>query len=247
MKKHFPLMMVVALWSILGAACSPASSPATSTPPPKPTQKASSPTSSPPTAAPTATSAPTATVAPFYTEDFANPQSGWEHYAMRDGVMDYQDGQYRMWIKTPNVLWVEAVKMENGQPTWIEVKDAILTVDAHFQKGPDDAVFGLRCQEYVFLITPTGKFGIAHMPMGIDSLQWVGEGLQPAEAIHRGTETNHLRAECVGNALRFSVNGQLLAEATAENRESGTVGLAAGALQHAGADVLFDNFQVYQP
>ncbi len=184
---------------------------------------------------------------PLYSDDFSNPESGWEHYAMRDALMDYQDGQYRMWIKTPNILWVEAAERKNGQMHWPEVDDAIIVADVQFQDGPAESVFGLRCETFVFLITPQAEFGIAKMPLGVDSLEWLGQGLQPSEALHPGKAPNHLQAECVGDTLRFSANGVPLAEVTVEKRAGGTVGLVAGALQNSGTDVLFDNFQIFQP
>ena len=66
-------------------------------------------------------------------------------------------------------------------------------------------------------------------------------------AIRQGNQTNHLRADCDGSALRFYVNGVLVGEASDSDFTSGYSGLIAYALDIQSFDVVFNNFQITEP
>ena len=71
--------------------------------------------------------------------------------------------------------------------------------------------------------------------------------MQASPVINRGTNVNHLRADCVGDRLTLYVNGEKLAEATDATLTHGDVGLLAGAFSQPGVDIIFDNFVAIQP
>jgi len=66
-------------------------------------------------------------------------------------------------------------------------------------------------------------------------------------AIRQGNQTNRLRADCDGSALRFYVNNVFVGEANDSDFTSGYSGLIANALDAQGFDVVFNNFQITEP
>ena len=55
---------------------------------------------------------------------------------------------------------------------------------------------------------------------------------------------NVLRAECVGNTLRLSVNGYVLGEINDDNHASGRLGLSVDSFEGSYSEVAFDNLVV---
>jgi hypothetical protein len=99
---------------------------------------------------------------------------------------------------------------------------------------------------YFLRITSDGYYGISKLVDGEESLLG-SEELQSSSQIKTGTETNRLRADCVGNTLTLYANGQVLASVTDDSLTGGDVGLIAGTFDQAGNDARFDNFVVYRP
>ena len=58
---------------------------------------------------------------------------------------------------------------------------------------------------------------------------------------------NHLRADCVGNKLRFYVNFTEIASVQDDDLSSGDIGVLAGSFSQPGVDVSFDHFVAIQP
>ena len=69
----------------------------------------------------------------------------------------------------------------------------------------------------------------------------------PHSAIAQGSAPNHIRAECSGDRLSLTVNGELVSEGRADAWAEGDVALFVGAYAVAGVEVRFDNFSVIQP
>lgn len=211
----------------------PLTSTATSTPLPEPTA--------------TETPAPTPTPAPvvLYEDAFANPDSGWERYRQFDGILDYEEGAYRMRIEADaNIFWVNA-----GQ----EFAGAQIDVDVQRLTGPDGDLFGIICRldlttydYYLLAITGKGEAGIAKYVGG--TLTWLDGGAPKANpAVNPGNAENHLRARCAGDLLTLTVNGQEVLTVQDGDLAQGDVGLAAGTTAGPGTDVLFDNFVISAP
>lgn len=181
----------------------------------------------------------------LYQDDFFDPASGWESYREADGMLDYEDGKYRMQIPVPNnTYWVAAN---------IDYTDVIIEADAVRNGGPLDNVYGLMCrldydtnEAYMFLITSKGYYGIA---------KWTNLGLELfgntdyvfSDAIFTDERENHLRVECYGDQLSLSVNGQTLLKVNDNTLKKGDIGFAAGTTGESGTDILFDNLVVYAP
>ena len=223
--------------------------PATEAPTEAPTTVPTAPAVDTPTPEPSPTLAPEPTEAPpqviLFQDDFGDPDSGWEHYRQVDGVLDYEEGGYRMWADTPSQLfWVNA---------GLEAADVRIDVDATRREGPAVDRFGVLCRleftnwsYYAFLITSDGRYGVGKV--AANQLQLIGmDDLASSGAINQGLATNHLRADCVGDTLTLTVNGEMLVQVQDDSLASGDVGLLAGTFDEAGADILFDNLVVYAP
>ena len=251
---HLPTVIVLACLAL--PACQPAlpstAEPAIPQPAPTKAIQVEAPTPLPPTMAPTEPPLPTDTPLPpptpaltmIYQDDFSDPNSGWEHYREGDGILDYEDGRYRMLVQQPeNTYWVNAKQVYDN---------AIIEVDAARKEGPEENVYGVMCRldsnyhAYMFVISSAGNYGIARWA----NLQFelLGSGvMQPGSTIRTGNENNHIRAACVGSLLSLSVNGEELLVVNDDRIPSGDTGLVAGTRGTPGVDIIFDNFTIYQP
>jgi hypothetical protein len=189
---------------------------------------------------------PTATPEPIilFEDDFSDPNSGWEHYNEVDGVLDYHEGGYRMWVNNPdNLFWVNANQ---------EFTDVRIEVNAQRIDGPLANQYGLMCRldenfnYYAFLITSEGYFGIGKQ---VDfQFQWLGaEDWQFSDVINGAEDRNQIRADCSGDTLALFVNGQLLLEVQDDSIQGDDSGLMAGTVGEAGTDILFDDFRLLEP
>lgn len=179
-----------------------------------------------------------------FQDDFSRPISGWDRYYDATYSSDYHEGGYRIHVLEPNTdAW--AVPR-------LDFADVQIEVDATKLSGPDDNVYGVLCRYkdarnfYFFLVSSDGYSGIGVYKDGRRRLL-TDESLLPSEAVNRGDDLNHIRADCNGFQLRLFVNGILVAEAQAAEWPSGDVGLIAGTYGQPGAEILFDNFSVLQP
>jgi hypothetical protein len=206
-----------------------------------------------PTQTDTVAPAPTLTEAPaptpltiLYQDDFEDVDSGWERYREFDGTLDSHEGGYRMQIPVDdNLFWVNA-----GQEDLVDVR---VEVDALRLGGPEANQFGLMCRlslqtygYYAFVITSQGEYAILKH-VGLENLFLGNDDFQTSDVILLGDQSNHIRADCVGDTLSLYVNGELLLSVQDDEYQQGDVGLAAGTTGEPGTDIFFDNFVVYQP
>jgi hypothetical protein len=131
----------------------------------------------------------------------------------------------------------------------LDLADTSSEVTALKVGGERDNRFGLICRAvdasnfYTFIISSDGYWGIGKVKG--DRYQLLGsDALQPSQAIRQGSATNALRADCVGDTLRFYVNGQKLGEVQDGEFTTGDVGLIAGSYDDAGVDIRFDDFSL---
>lgn len=180
----------------------------------------------------------------LFKDDFSNTNSGWDKVVTENGVTDYDNGAYRIYVN------------ETNTDTWanpgLDFGDVQIEVDATKQAGPEDNDFGVMCraksssQYYFFIISSDGYYGIGKV--NGDQQQLLGaDSLQPSEAIRQGNATNHIRAACIGSELSLTINDQLLFSVSDADFSSGDVGLIAGTFAEPGTDIYFDNFEVLKP
>ena len=180
----------------------------------------------------------------LYHDDFSDPSSGWRETVSSNGSLGYADGSYRMLVQSPGYdLW-----SVSGQT----YRDVQIEADAARLAGPLNNRFGLICRFqdmndfYVFFISSDGYYTIGKIKNGTASL--LGQEMMAYSSfIQQGDAPNHLRFDCIGDTLKGSVNGQLLAITTDSDFSGGDAGLIAGAFDESGVEVSFDNFVVYKP
>ena len=201
----------------------------------------------PASAAPTRPVPEAATTLPsgalIFEDDFSDPNSGFDRRAVAEGITDYNADGFRMVVNTPQANFWSTAKRD--------LADVRLEVDEGRLGGPDENRVGLICRYtnnsyYFFIITHDGFYAIGLFKDGQAALLGQTE-MQASPVINRGTNVNHLRADCVGDRLTLYVNDEKLAEATDATLTHGDVGLLAGAFSQPGVDIIFDNFVAIQP
>lgn len=180
----------------------------------------------------------------LFQDDFSDPSSGWDRVSVEDGITDYADGVYRIFVNTINTdVWANPE---------LNFSDASIEVDATKVGGSDNNDFGVLCRYadadnfYFFIISSDGYYGIGKLLDGEQKLIGV-DAMPPSEAIKQGDASNHLRADCIGSKLSLYVNGEFLAQYEDSDLASGDVGLIAGTIDAPGTDIHFDNLQVLKP
>ncbi len=181
----------------------------------------------------------------LFSDDFNDPDSGWDRYSDEDGSTDYYDEGYRILITIERQLF-----WANPYRNFIDVR---IEVDADLIGGSEDNSLGVICRYedidnfYALVISSDGYYGIRKRIDGGDLEILDDDSLRFSDAIHLGGERNHITAECIGNSLRLFANGVLLKEVTDSDISSGDVGLIASTFDAPTTDILFDNFVVYAP
>ena len=180
----------------------------------------------------------------LFQDDFSDTSSGWDRVNVTDGITDYEDGVYRIFVDIDNTdYWANP---------GLNFTDTIIEVNATKVGGPEDNDFGLICRHqdtgnfYIFLISSDGFFGILRVINGEQELLGLDE-MEYSEAIKTGNVTNIIRADCIGSALTLYANGTQLITVEDSSLEAGDVGLLAGTFDTPGADIHFDNYVVRQP
>jgi len=180
----------------------------------------------------------------LFQDDFSDPESGWDRVIVADGVTDYSDGVYRIFVNTSNTdVW--------SNPN-LDFTDVRIDVETTKVGGDDDNDYGVVCRYqdsenfYFFVISSDGYYGVGKVSAGLQQLIGV-DSMPPSEFINQGNASNILRADCVGSKLSFYVNNEQLGEYEDTDFTSGDVGLIAGTFDSSGVDIHFDNFMVSRP
>jgi hypothetical protein len=193
----------------------------------------------------TSVSVSTAAAKPLFSDDFSDPSSGWDRVNDEEGINDYSNGGYRIFVNKLNwYFW--------SNPG-LQFTDVVIDVDAQKTAGPDENDYGIICRYqdeqnfYFFTIGSDGFYSISKILNGEESLIGMNEMQFNDTSIKLGGVPNHLKAECVGSNLTLTVNGTVLADVKDTELTSGDVGLIAGTYDKPGVDILFDNFVVTRP
>jgi hypothetical protein len=170
--------------------------------------------------------------------------SGW--YTLEEDIFgfEYAQGGYRIYV---NLL---------DTPIWSvrqrELADVRLEVDVSRTGGPENGYFGVVCrfnQEernyYALVISGDGSYAIARTEN--NEFEFIQEGAAPAGVIKSGDAANRVVADCMGDTLTLSANGQQLASIEDGDFETGWIGLIAGTRDQPGIVALFDNLIVLKP
>ena len=178
----------------------------------------------------------------LFQDEFENNATGWDRVLNENGIMDYDQGSYRILVQQPTMnFWSTPEK---------NFRDVRVEADVIRLNGPDENRVGLICRYqagdyYFFIISNDGFYAIGKFIGGNTILLGQSE-MQSSEFILTNS-INHLRADCIGNTLTFFVNFNQVASVQDTDFPSGDVGLLAGSFSEAGVDVSFDHFVVMQP
>lgn len=180
----------------------------------------------------------------LFQDDFSDPTSGWDRVSVEDGITDYYEGVYRIFVNTINTdVW--------SNPK-LDFSDTRIEVEMTKVGGSDNNDYGVLCRYqdvdnfYFFMISSDGYYGIGKVSDGVQALIGM-EAMLPSEVIRQGDATNRLRADCIGSKLSLYVNGEFLVQHEDSDLQSGDVGLIAGTIDAPGTDIHFDNFKVLKP
>jgi hypothetical protein len=183
----------------------------------------------------------------LFSDDFSDPGSGWDRFQNENGVTDYANVGYLIYVKSANIIkW--------ANPSRNFQNNVRIEVDAGMSAGPDNNAFGLICRYqdpdnfYYFYISSDGFGGIGKKENGLYSIISSSDGkLLKIDGVHLGAATNHLRADCIDSTLTLYVNETQVATTTDSAFTAGDVGLIARTYDTGGTDILFTNFYVYKP
>jgi len=236
----------------------------TPTPPPTATPESvlPTPTSVPPTSTevpPTvtavpveSTSTPPATATPrpetsgtrLWQDDFEGVENWFSGSKEDSYTFEFLNGAYRIY----NNLLGSIVWSIRGD-TYTDIR---LEVDVMKQDGPKDGYFGLICRYvdaknyYALVISSNATAGIVKMENS--KLNFIQQGELPADLLNAKDEYNRVRADCIGSSLTLYVNAKKVIETQDSGFASGDVGIGVGnQYKDAGIDVIFDNFEIWQP
>lgn len=193
---------------------------------------------------PTPTPRPDTTVVRIWRDDFEGEENWYTGSKEDSYTFEYVNGAYRIYNNLLNsIVW--SVRGD----TYTDVR---LEVDAKKLKGPEDGYYGLICRfvdsknYYALVINAGNYFGIARMQNG--KLGFIQQGEISDKLLKARDEYNRIRVDCIGPILTLYVNDNKVVDAQDDSFASGDVGIGTGnTLEQSGIDVLFDNFEIWQP
>lgn len=182
----------------------------------------------------------------YFQDDFSNNITGWPMVRTDEGITDYENAIYRIFVNEENQDFF-------ATPGLSLQSNVRVDVDATKVGGSDDNDFGVICRYqdnnnlYQFVISSDGYVGIMKWVDG--SLHNIGaDTLIEHPAVNMGNAHNHISAECNGDTLTLYVNGQQVSSVQDTSfLNGGDVGVFAGTYDDPGTDIHFDNFVVSAP
>lgn len=177
-----------------------------------------------------------------YEDDFSD-SSSWYVESNENHDWFYEDGEYRVLIKSANLASWQVI------PSFEVLTDLILEADARLVSGPKDSHYGLgfRVQNtdnfYLFLVSGNGYYYVGKR---IND-QWAAlKSWTKSAYIETGNSTNHLKVVCKGSKIAVYVNGHHLTTITDKSFNHGRVGVIVDTTE-PNANFAFDNLKVYRP
>ncbi|HSN93500.1 MAG TPA: hypothetical protein VLR89_00400 [Anaerolineaceae bacterium] len=171
-------------------------------------------------------------------EDFSYELSGWDRNTSSSSTADYADGQYRIFVATPNQeIWANPGK-------WFP--DGIkIDVDVKYGKGPTHSDYGVICgyvdanNYFALTIGPDGWVEIFKRLNGERSTLY-----SEARNLNIREKGNHLTAICGAQTLTLLVNKTQIAQVSDPYLSGGDIGLISGSFEDAKVEFYFDNLVV---
>ncbi len=179
----------------------------------------------------------------LFSDDFSDPDSGWDRFSDDTGITDYENDSYKIGVYAETMFY-----WANPARNYEDIAVEVITTKI---SGGDDVQYGIVCRHqdvdnwYALVVSADGYAAIRKRFQGSD-LEYIAEWVD-ASVINQGNATNLLRAECIGTRLALYANGVLLLEVNDADIPIGDAGLMAGTFSETSVEVLFDNFLVISP
>jgi hypothetical protein len=180
----------------------------------------------------------------LWEDDFSDPASGWSTGSFPSGEVRYEGGELRIRNYT-------AADLTTYSLPDLRFSDLVMEVESRLVDGSQDNwhfhvcrwvdlenfyLFGYSADGYYIALATIGGQQITHVPS------------TSSQAIRQGVgAVNVVRAECVGDQLRFWVNGELLVDIIDDSLTDGDIGLGVASLGGEYSEVAFDNLVVRPP
>lgn len=174
-------------------------------------------------------------------DDFSDPTSGWTRSAGDERGADYEQGTYVVWSDNDAAEYVGGA----GRYEARELTDSRLEVEATKLSGPPGVPVGLSCRQWNdgegrgIYFADVDAEGEARIGLYENGDQEILAKVERAGLWHDGMNT--LRLDCIGDELRFFVNGDEVLSARSDRFDHGQVGLRAGGGSSGVTRVAFDN------
>jgi len=177
---------------------------------------------------------------PAWSDDFSDPDSGWEAQSDASAEVGYQGGVMRVLVLAPNRLaWASAGR------TFSNFR---LVVETTQVAGPDDNEYGVlvRMQDpehfYRFSISGDGYYLVSKYSGG--EWEMLSGDWAASDAIYTGNASNRLAVVCQGVTMTFFVNDVELVQVQDNGYSRGDVGLYVGTFFEPEVEVHFDDLSV---
>lgn len=178
---------------------------------------------------------------PTTSDDFRRDNDTWNIEPDEDATFFYRGRTFHIKVDAPKWIGWSA-----GE---ITTTDFLLEVDTQYVDGPTDAEYGVIFRQvdadnyYFFAISRSGSYGLWRLEDG--EWQTLVEWTQ-TDAIDISEDAlNRLGVLAEGAQLTLLVNDVALTQLEDETFASGKVALALGTFDEAGAEVAFDNLDIW--
>jgi len=177
----------------------------------------------------------------LFEDDFSDKNSGWPESSNASESYSYQDGRYVIEIKK-----ADYIRPVNGGE-WLQ--DVIIEIDADVERSSQNGDYGVICRYqddnnlYMFEITQDGYYAIYKLAEG----EWYPLIDYTYTPLLQGISSASFEVSCIGDTLRFAVNGKLLGETRDTMIPIGDYGFFVGTFDQANNTVSFDNLVVSEP
>jgi hypothetical protein len=180
----------------------------------------------------------------LFSDDFSDRNSGWPTIRNDQGGYSYQSDGYHIYVNEIDaVFWAKTNREDDNVSSYVDARPVAESMNSYYGllcRIQDDRNF------YYFVIRSSGDYTIGKYKNAEFQSLFL-EGWRQSDAINQGSQANRLKAECMGNTLRFHVNDVMLAEVNDTDFSSGFSGIVAAALDTQGFEVIFNNFLITKP
>ena len=183
----------------------------------------------------------------LFFDNFTQTNGSWTRLQDPSGIIGYENNHFHILVNNADTMLIATAGKTFPDDVSIEV-------DARKIGGSDNNYFGVVCRYqnpdnyYMFLITSDGFSGILMNKAGTLTMISPGANWLKMVGIKSGSVTNHIRVDCIGEALTMYANGKQVSDSYDHTFVGGDAGLVARSSRLVGGvDIQFDNFIVNKP